>query len=177
MRASLVIALALVAGCGSAPQVAGQPADRGTATQTQTQHLILPSPDTEDASWHEPGDDTLSFGEPRAPLLSMTCDVEGSRLVLVRHAPAPEGAKALAAFVGNNIAARWNVDATRSGGETVWKGAVPLDERKLALFDSRTRIEVTIPGAGKLRMASDPAPGNFVDRCRAAAGRAGGSAD
>lgn len=128
------------------------------------------SPDTEDAIWARSGAPLrIVYGLPgAAPQVALECAGRGSvaALRLTRFAPADAEAKALAALIGNGHIARLPVAASWNGRAWIWQGEVaPLDPRLDVLTGTRS-IELTIPGAGSVVIASDGQPAALIAQCR-----------
>lgn len=132
--------------------------------------VMLRSPDTQGAIWAESGGpQRIVFGHPgKPPLLAIECAGGGALLKVTRYAPTDPGAKGMMALVGNGHVERLKVDALALGGNRgwLWQGRFePADPRLDALTGGR-QFELTIPGAGTLKLAPSPRPGELIERCR-----------
>ncbi|HEX5477380.1 MAG TPA: hypothetical protein VFX09_05955 [Burkholderiales bacterium] len=130
----------------------------------------LPSPDTKNASWTESANGlALDFGNPGArPFVSLACNAGAGppQVTVIRHAPGRAGEKALFPVIGNGKISRFEVDATRVGGEWRWQGSLPADDAMLEVFAGSNRLEATLPGGGTVKIEGSAAPGQFIARCR-----------
>ena len=131
----------------------------------------LPSPDAQGAIWAEvEGQDRLIYGKPgEPPLFAIGCVIDGEAMGLrfTRYSPADEGAKAFMAVIGNGHVARLKVDATPAGKASLWQGETPLDNDRLEALTGARGVEVTVPGAGSLKLNPSTKPGQLIERCRA----------
>lgn len=110
--------------------------------------------------------DAARFGYPgEAPLLSLAC--RQGALVVTRNVAAPIGAAALFALQGSGYILRLPVDATAVQGERgyVWQGAIPADDKRLALF--KAKFVGTLPGGGHIEVPASEVPGALIKRCAA----------
>ncbi|MEO6041632.1 MAG: hypothetical protein ABIP41_07010 [Croceibacterium sp.] len=131
----------------------------------------IASPDTKDAVWAANADGwALEFGKAgQKPLLTLECRVHDTppHLRVIRHVFSRLGESALFPVLGSGPNARFKLDAANVGGEARWQGDVPLGDEQLDVFHSG-RLEATLPGGGSLNIPASPAPGEFINRCRAA---------
>jgi hypothetical protein len=145
-------------------------AQRITLDQVPSQgEQPLPSPDTKGANWTvSPTGQAIDFGRPgEKPFMSLACGVKAGQpqVTVIRHAPARPGEKALFPVIGGGIISRLKVDATLSGGEWRWQGALPADDAQLEVFEGAHSLEATLPGGGTLKMKASSVPGQFVAWC------------
>lgn len=141
--------------------------DRPVAAQAE----FTPAPDTEGADWHISVDGRgISWGKTGdAPLLSLECVLSGDeppQIEITRHAPAPPGARAFFAVLGNGVNARLKVDAKLSDNEWRWEGSYPADAALLDVFTGPRNITATLPGGGMLQIDGSDLPQQFVTWCR-----------
>ena len=135
-------------------------------SEWEARNPVAASPVTDDAEWVL-ANGVLTFGiADMKPFFSIDCDAKTGILTYIRHERAPSEAKAMAAFIGNREKARWPVDATVSDN-AVWKGQVSLDNPKIAVLTGGGSIELTIPGAGTLKMKGGRELPEFVRACEA----------
>jgi len=130
-----------------------------------------PSPDTANASWKVTADGrAIDFGPADGPpQLTLACNLRDTpaTLVIVRHAPARPGLKALMPVIGNGTISRFKVDAALSEGEWRWEGRFPATDPQLDVFTGPRELEATLPGGGTLLIGGSRIPGEFVNWCRA----------
>ena len=132
--------------------------------------VLMVSPDTAGAIWAESGGPRrVVFGVPgEAPLLAIECAAGGAMLKVTRYAPTEAGAKGMMALIGNGHVERLKVDALALDGDRgwLWQGRFdPADPRLDALTGGR-QFELTIPGAGTLKLAPSPRPRELIESCR-----------
>ncbi|MGC1269711.1 MAG: hypothetical protein WA842_03840 [Croceibacterium sp.] len=131
----------------------------------------MTSPDTADAAWTVSKDgQAVHFGKAGAPpLMTLACKLkeQPAQLVVIRHVPARPGLKAMFPVIGSGRISRFKVDATLSGSEWRWQGALPAADELNDVFTGMTELEATLPGGGSLIMAPSRIPGEFVTWCRA----------
>ncbi len=169
-RSAVSIALALLAACR--PPASDEYVERIALDDARRgPQVLMTSPDTSGAIWaNSGGAQRIVFGHPgQPPLLAIECAQGGAMLTVTRFAATEAGAKAMMALIGNGHVERLKVDATPiSGGHAwVWQGRFdPLDPRLDALTGGR-QFELTIPGAGTLRLAPSPRPREVIEACRA----------
>ena len=168
-----ILALALSA-CGNGDQVPddrralAEPTGESRFDEWEARNPVAASPVTDDAEWVLTNG-ILTFGNAdMKPFFSIDCDADAGTLNYIRHERAPSEAKALAAFIGNRERARWPVDATASDN-AVWKGQVTLTDPKIGVLTGGGSIELTIPGAGTLKLKGGPELPEFVRACEAVA--------
>lgn len=129
------------------------------------------SPDTAGAAWSVTANaQAIDFGRPGGPpLLTLACDLRQTpaQLRVIRHVAARPGEKALLPVIGNGTISRFKVDATLSGGEWRWEGALPASDPSLDVFTGPRELEATLPGGGTLLIGGSRIPGEFVNWCRA----------
>jgi hypothetical protein len=128
------------------------------------------SPDVEGAIWASSGGpDRIVFGQPgKPPYLALACTGAGpNRAVEVtRFAETDPHAKGMMALIGNGHVERLKIDAKWNGRGWLWQGRYrPADTRLDALTGVR-KLELTIPGAGTLKLEGDPRPGELIELCR-----------
>ena len=170
MKRTAILALAALAACrppasdGYVERIALDDARAGP-------QVLMTSPETDGAIWApSAGGRRIVFGQPgRPPLLAIECAQGGAMLVVTRYAPADPGAKGMMALIGNGHVERLKVDALALGGNRgwLWQGRFdPADTRLDALTGGR-QFELTIPGAGTLKLSPSSLPRDLIDRCRA----------
>jgi hypothetical protein len=168
-RPVAIAALALVAACrppasdSYVERIAFDEAKRGP-------QVLMTSPDTQGAIWADGGTPRrVLFGHPgQPPLLAIECTQGGAMLTVTRFAQTEEGAKGMMALIGNGHVERLKVDATPIGKDRrwLWQGRFdPKDTRLDALTGGR-QLEVTIPGAGTLKLQPSARPGELIESCR-----------
>ena len=172
MRRSGVFLVALaMTGCGEEPAdryVERVPLDEAQQFAAEP----LPSPSVEGAIWVEVEPDTrLLYGIPgQTPMLALECKrgtgLLPSELVFTRFVRADAEAQALMALVGNFHVARIPVDATWNGRAWVWQGSIDPQDTHLEALTGPREVELTIPGAGTLKLGAGSAPGDLVNACR-----------
>ncbi|MFA9200126.1 MAG: hypothetical protein ACEQR8_02920 [Cypionkella sp.] len=179
MKRGAILTLAALAACrppasdGYVERIALDDARRGP-------QVLMTSPDTLGAIWAPSGGPwRIVFGHPgQAPLLALECQAGGAMLTVTRYAPTEARAKGMMALIGNGHVERLKVDATALPGARgwVWQGRFhPLDPRLDALTGVRP-LELTIPGAGTLKLPASPAPREVIEACRALTAPAIGAA-
>lgn len=141
--------------------------DRPVATQAE----FTAAPDTDGADWHISSDGRgIAWGKNGgAPLLTLECVLSGDeppQMEIIRHAPAPPGARAFFAVLGNGMNARLKLDAKLSDDEWRWEGSYPADASLLDVFTGPRNITATLPGGGMLEIAGSELPRQFVTWCR-----------
>jgi hypothetical protein len=128
------------------------------------------SPDTSDAVWAasgEPG--RIVYGvRGAAPQVALACTGSGpdAAVRVTRFAPADAEAKALAAMIGNAHISRFPVAAEWNGRAWIWQGDLPVLDPRLEALTGTREVELTIPGAGSVRIKPDGQPAALVARCR-----------
>lgn len=132
--------------------------------------VMATSPETEGAIWASSGGpQRIVFGHPgKPPLLAIECAGSGALVTVTRFAATDPHAKGMMALIGNGHVERLKVDALPLGGKRgwLWQGRFePADPRLDALTGSR-KLELTIPGAGTLKLPGSPRPGELIERCR-----------
>ncbi len=134
-------------------------------------HDPLPSPDTSNASWLvDDNGIAIHFGDAgERPHLSLDCQIgDGpARLIIIRHASALPGQKALFPVYGNGMRSRFFADATLRDEEWRWEAQMPADDSQLDVFLGPRELKATLPGTGMLQIAGSRIPGEFVEWCRA----------
>ena len=133
-------------------------------------HVLAESPQVEGAIWATSGGpERIVFGKPgSSPYLALACIGSGpNRAVEVtRFAQTDPQAKGMMALVGNGHVERLKIDAEWNGRGWLWRGRYrPTDTRLDALTGVR-KLELTIPGAGTLKLEGDPRPGQLIELCR-----------
>lgn len=137
---------------------------------TDRPHVEATSPDVEGAIWASSGGpERIVFGKPgEPPYLALACiGSGGARAVEVtRFAQTDPHAKGMMALIGNGHVERLKIDAKWNGRGWLWQGRyLPADTRLDALTGVR-KLELTIPGAGTLKLEGDPRPGELIELCR-----------
>lgn len=131
-------------------------------------------PDATNAGWElAPGNKILRYANPAGePLLSLACEVPpdaAPRIRFVQYAPAPPGAKALFAMVGNMRVARVAMDARLQDKRWVWTGTEPADAPKLEALRGMREVIATMPGGGEIELKGSPLPRQFIEDCESKA--------
>jgi hypothetical protein len=169
VRPAAALLLALVAACR--PPASDRYVERiALDDAARGPRVLMTSPDTQGAIWAESGGPRrIVFGLPgEAPLLAIECAQGGAMLKVTRYAPTEAGAKGMMALIGNGHVERLKVDALALGGNRgwLWQGRFdPADPRLEALTGGR-QLELTIPGAGTLKLAASPRPRELIEACR-----------
>ncbi len=132
--------------------------------------VLLASPQVDGAIWAGAGGpERIVFGKPgKPPLLSLSCTGTGGDRVLeiTRFAETDPKAEGMMALIGNGHVERLKIDATWNGRGWLWQGRYrPADTRLDAMTGVRT-LELTIPGAGSLKLEGSPRPGQLIELCR-----------
>lgn len=169
MRRLAIILLAALAACR--PPASDRYVERiALDDEARGPTVLATSPTTEGAIWAgSGGPDRIVFGHPgKAPLLALECADDGAMLKVTRFAPTDPGAKGMMALIGNGHVERLKIDALEvgEGRGWLWQGRFdPVDPRLDALTGVRG-LEVTIPGAGTLKLPGSPRPTELIERCR-----------
>ena len=137
-------------------------------TRAPTPIPAPPAPEQpDDAAWREGADGAVEFGvEGSPPLLSLACEdgaLGATRIAITRHFPAPDGAGALLALVGN-LRLRIPVDAEPPAR---WVGSLDAQDERWRILDDR--FAATLPGGGMLRLPASPLTRALRTECRARA--------
>ncbi|MFN6933697.1 MAG: hypothetical protein ACK4NZ_00920 [Tsuneonella sp.] len=132
--------------------------------------VMLASPDTEGAVWAVGGGpERIVFGQPgKAPLLALECADKGRMLKVTRFAPTEPRARGMMALIGNGHVERLKINSLPAGENRghLWQGRYdPADPRLDAMTGVRG-LELTIPGAGTLKLPASPRPSELIERCR-----------
>lgn len=135
-------------------------------------------PDATGAVWEiAPDNKSVRFANPAGePLLSLACDVPPDappRIRFVQYSPAPPGAKALFAMVGNLRVARVAMDARLQDKRWLWAGSEHADAPKLEALMGTREVITTMPGGGEIELTGSPLPRQFIEECRSKAKPAG----
>ena len=165
------LALLLAASACKPPPTDADLASRDIAAQDGPS-VPIGSPDTEGAVWSDSPITTgrIIYGIPgEPPLLAMGCGDMGDppSILITRYAPADEGAKAMAAFIGNGHVARIPIDATDIDNGSFWRTEISAFSEELEVLTGTREVAVTIPGAGRLVLNPSQRPGAFIEACRA----------
>lgn len=169
MKRSAVIVLATLAACR--PPASDRYVQRiELGADTGRPHVEEVSPDVEGAIWASSGGpERIVFGKPgQPPYLALACiGSGGTRAVEVtRFAKTDPHAKGMMALIGNGHVERLKIDAKWNGRGWLWQGRYwPTDTRLDALTGIR-KLELTIPGAGTLKLEGDRRPGELIELCR-----------
>jgi hypothetical protein len=128
-------------------------------------------PDATGAGWElAPDNSSLRFANPAGePLLSLSCYLPpdaAPRIRFVQYAPAPPGAQALFAMVGNLRVARVAMDARQQDKRWLWTGSEPADANKLEALMGTHEVIATMPGGGEIKLTGSPLPRQFIEQCR-----------
>lgn len=131
-------------------------------------------PDATGAGWElAPDSQSLRFANPAGePLLSLACYVPPDalpRIRFVQFAPAPPGAKALFAMVGNLRVARVAMDARLQDKRWLWSGSEPADANKLEALMGTHEVIATMPGGGEIKLTRSNLPRQLIEECRSRA--------
>ena len=173
MKRSLVVALQLLVACNQRDASERGATVRVPLAAAPTKPVavaISPTP----SSWtHSPSARAAWYGPPDAPsLLAISCeggDKRAARLVIVRYAPADQGAAALFAIQGSKGILRLPVSAVKVGKQGyVWRGMLDAaDPRAEVLLGNR--LKATVPGGGQLDLPPMGVAGAVVAECVGAA--------
>lgn len=132
--------------------------------------VLETSPDVDGAIWASGGGpERIVFGKPGAPpYLALACTGNGAdrALEITRFAATDARAKGMVALVGNGHVERLKIDAEWNGRGWLWHGRYRPDDARLDALTGTRKLEVTIPGAGTLRLEGSARPGELVDLCR-----------
>lgn len=95
-------------------------------------------------------------------------------LKVTRFAQTDPGAKGMMALVGNGHVERLKVDALSLGGQRawLWQGRFDPADPRLDAFTGGRQLELTIPGAGTLKLPASPRPREVIETCRRLVGPA-----
>jgi hypothetical protein len=140
------------------------------ASERDGPQVLMASPQVDGAIWAgSGGNGRIVFGKPGdPPLLALACIGSGpDRAVEVtRFAKTDPRAKGMMALIGNGHIERLKIDAKWNGRGWLWQGRYrPADTRLDALTGVR-KLELTIPGAGTLKLEGSPRPGELIELCR-----------
>ncbi|GGD90124.1 hypothetical protein GCM10011515_07170 [Tsuneonella deserti] len=140
------------------------------ATDRTGPRVLAQSPDVAGAIWAgSGGPGRIVFGKPgQAPYLAIACTGSGGNraIEITRFAETDPGAKGMMALIGNGHVERLKIDAVNNGRGWLWQGRYrPTDTRLEALTGTR-KLELTIPGAGTLKLEGSNEPGQLVELCR-----------
>lgn len=169
MKRFITALLVVVAACR--PPASDRYVERVALADTKDgPRVLMASPDVEGAIWAgSGGPERIVFGQPgSAPLLALECagDRAERAVVVTRFAATDAEAKGMMALIGNGHVERLKIDARRSGNGWLWEGRyAPADTRLDAITGARG-LELTIPGAGTLKLPAGTRPGELIERCR-----------
>ena len=169
---TLMLPLSLV-GCGPSGDDRDNPPIRVPLATASTAPALPATPPTPAVWTHAPSADAAWYGPPSAPaLLAISCEGEAkraARLVIVRYAPADQGAEALFAIQGSKGILRLPVSAVKVGKQGyVWRGMLDAaDPRAEVLLG--TGLKATVPGGGQLDLPPMGVAGAVVAECVGAA--------
>jgi hypothetical protein len=132
--------------------------------------VLAESPQVEGAIWASSGGpERIVFGKPgSAPYLAIACTGAGGirAIEITRFVETDPRAKGMMALVGNGHVERLKIDAKWNGRGWLWHGRYrPSDARLDALTGTR-KLELTIPGAGTLKLEGSNQPGQLIELCR-----------
>lgn len=132
--------------------------------------VLMDTPQVEGAIWAgSGGSGRIVFGKPGdPPLLALACIGSGGEraVEVTRFAKTDPRAKGMMALIGNGHIERLKIDAKWNGRGWLWQGRYrPADTRLDALTGVR-KLELTIPGAGTLKLEGSPRPGELIEFCR-----------
>ena len=130
--------------------------------------VMMTSPDTTQAIWTVGGSpERIVFGVPgQAPLLAIECADAGAMLKVTRFAQTDPRAKGMMALIGNGHVERLKIDAEYNGRGWLWRGRYLPADTRLEAFTGTRKLELTIPGAGTLKLLPSPLPRELIDGCR-----------
>ncbi len=133
-------------------------------------HVLAESPQVDGAIWASSGGpERIVFGKPGSPpFLAIACTGTGAgrAIEITRFAQTDPRAQGMMALIGNGHVERLKIDAKWNGRGWLWQGRYrPADTRLDALTGAR-RLELTIPGAGTLKLEGSPRPGEVIELCR-----------
>ena len=160
-----------LAACGGEADSGNEDVQRVSLEDMQPRQAEAdPSPDTSAASWRvAPDGQAIMFGNAgEPPLLTLACEVDADppALLVIRHARALPGQKALFPVMGNGSTSRFLVDAVLANNEWHWQARLPADDPQLEVFAGPRDIEATLPGRGMLEIAGSRYPGEFIEWCK-----------
>jgi hypothetical protein len=139
-------------------------------TDTDRPHVEAVSPDVEGAIWASSGGpERIVFGKPgKPPYLALACSGSGGDPVveITRFAQTDPHAKGMMALIGNGHVERLKVDAKWNGRGWLWQGRYRPEDTRLDALTGVRKLELTIPGAGTLKLEGDPLPGKLIELCR-----------
>ena len=169
MRLAAIALLAALAACRP-PASDGYVQRIELGAENDRPRVLETSPEVEGAIWASGGGpERIVFGKPGAPpYLALACTGSGGERAfeITRFAATDPRAKGMIALVGNGHAERLKIDAKWNGRGWLWHGRYrPSDTRLDALTGTR-KLELTIPGAGTLRLEGSARPGELVELCR-----------
>ena len=154
------------------PEIGSSAASRATSTaltMSTSLPLVWTQSQSARAAW---------YGPPNAPaLLAISCEgweKRAARMVIVRYAPADNGAEALFAIQGSKGILRLPVSAVNMGKQGyVWRGVLDAaDPRAEVLLGAR--LKATVPGGGELGLPPMGEAGVVVSECVLAAAPSAG---
>ena len=133
-------------------------------------HVEAVSPDVQGAIWASSGGPArIVFGKPgEPPYLALACTGSGSNraVEVTRFAQTDPHAKGMMALIGNGHVERLKIDASWNGRGWLWQGRYRPEDTRLDALTGTRRLELTIPGAGTLKLEGDPRPGELIELCR-----------
>ena len=165
-------ALALVAVAACRPPASDRYVQRIdlAGDQARGPTVLMNSPDVDGAIWAESGGpQRIVFGQPgKPPLLALACTGAGpSRAIeITRFAKTDPKAKGMVALIGNGHVERFKIDAKYNGRGWLWQGRYRPSDTRLDALTGVRKLELTIPGAGTLKLEGSPRPGELVELCR-----------
>lgn len=132
--------------------------------------VLTQSPDVQGAIWASSGGpERIVFGKPGSPpYLAIACTGSGGNraIEITRFAETDPRAKGMMALIGNGHVERLKIDARYNGRGWLWQGRYrPADTRLDAMTGVR-KLELTIPGAGTLKLEGSTEPGRLIELCR-----------
>lgn len=169
MKRSLVVALLLLAACNQRDDSERSAIVRLPLTAASTQATPSEAPSAPALWTYSPSAHAAWYGSLNAPaLLAIACEgweKRAGRLVIVRYAPADQGAAALFAIQGSKGILRLPVSAVKVGKRGyVWRGILDAaDPRAEVLLGSG--LKATVPGGGQLDLPPMGVAGAVVSGC------------
>jgi hypothetical protein len=164
-------ALALVALAACRPPASDGYVQRiELGADTDRPHVEAASRDVEGAIWASSGGpERIVFGKPgKPPYLALACTGSGAEraVEVTRFAETDPKAKGMMALVGNGHVERLKIDAKYNGRGWLWQGRYRPSDTRLDALTGVRKLELTIPGAGTLKLEGSNAPGQLIELCR-----------
>lgn len=169
MKRFAALSLALLAACRP-PASEGYVQRIELGRENDGPRVEATSPEVEGAIWASSGGpERIVFGQPgKPPYLALACAGSGGkRLVEVtRFARTDPGAKGMMALIGNGHVERLKIDARDNGRGWLWQGRYAPGDTRLDALTGTRKLELTIPGAGTLKLEGSNEPAQLIELCR-----------